>query len=126
MRAGIDNTISCQTMWEIDVCAGIAEAKLQNSHSWDFVIFAQGIDVGSDVAQILGEKRKTSKLFPQLVEKFVSRTVDPAASDRGFFLRRDFPELSEATKVIKADEVAGLGRPAQTFNPPRIACRPHC
>src|SRR5262249_52767265 len=55
------------------------------------------------------------------IEKFVTGSIDPSTVNRRGLVCRNFPELREAAKVIKPDEIAGLGRPAQALYPPLIA-----
>ena len=49
------------------MCApGSAESELQYGHARNFVILAQGVNVGSDVAEIFGEKRQAAERLAQL------------------------------------------------------------
>src|SRR5713226_3126239 len=81
--------------------------------------------VGSNHAQVFGEKRQPSQIFAELEEKFVAWAIHPSAIDSGRFVSGDFPKLGKTAEVVEADEVAGLRGPAQAPHPPAIASGAH-
>src|SRR5271169_3071427 len=112
-------------MRQVNMRASIAKAELQHSHAGNLVLFTKSVNIGSNVAEVLGKEWQPSQFLVQLVEEFVARAIDPTAIYRSFFGGRNFPELGEAAKVVKTHEVAGLRSPAQALYPPLEAARAH-
>src|SRR5208282_923037 len=101
------------------------ETKLQHGHTGNLQPIAQRVHGRSDVAQILGKKRQSPQRLAQLQKQIIARTIDPPAIDRGRVRGRNLPELIESAKVIEADVVTVLRRPAEPPNPPVISLRLH-
>src|SRR5208282_3253990 len=87
--------------------------------------FAESMNVGRDVSEILGEKWQTTQSLAQIHEKIVFRTIDPAAMNRGRLARRNLPELRKPAEMIEADIVEIVRETANPVDPPRISLLPH-
>ncbi len=68
VRAGVYDLLGGESVRQMGVRANIAKAKLQHGHAGNFEAFAQGIYVGRDVSEILGEEREPAQGLAQLQE----------------------------------------------------------
>ena len=66
MSTGVYDLVGGESVRQMGVCADIAETKLQHGHAWNLQAFAQGIYVGCNVSQILGEKWEPTQSLTQL------------------------------------------------------------
>src|SRR6202045_1470544 len=110
-------------MRQIHVCAFISKPKLENRHPRNLQPLPQSVNFGRDVSEIFSEERRAAQSGANGVEEIVTGTVDPGTIDRGWVGSRNFPELIEATKMIKPDVVAVARCPSQTLDPPFVARR---
>src|SRR5947208_16011117 len=101
-------------MRQIGVCTGVAKSKLEHSHSWNIVTIAQDDYIRCDQTEVFGEERQAAQFLFELVEEFVTWSVNPTAVDRGRLTSGDLPKLGEAAEVIETDVIAGLRRPAKS------------
>ena len=124
MRAGV-NDFCGGAVRQVDVRAFIAESELQHGHTGNLQSFAQGVNFGSDVAEIFREKRQATERLAKFLEQVVTRAIHPAAVDGGGIGCRNFPELVEAAEMIEPHVIAISRRPAQALDPPGIASGLH-
>src|SRR5215468_5705536 len=83
------------------------------------------MNLGCDIAQVLGEERQSAEGFAYFREQVISGPVDPAAVDGGRLAGVNLPELLEAAEVIEADVVALPGYSAEARDPPGISLLLH-
>src|SRR5579864_2098656 len=107
-------------MRQIGVGSNVSECELQHGHSGDVVTIAQRNHIGSNEAEVFGEKRQSPELIAHFIEELVSRPIHPAAANRGRLIGGNFPELCETAKMVEPNEVASLRGPAQAQRPPPI------
>src|SRR5580700_8063428 len=77
------NDLAGSAMWQIHACARIAKAELHHGHSWNLQPLAQRVHFRRDVAEIFREEWQAPKSIAQFVKQVVSRTIHPAAMNRG-------------------------------------------
>src|ERR1700694_1748933 len=110
-------------MRQIHVRALVSKPKLENRHARNLQPLPQSMNFGRDVSEIFSEERQAAQSSANGLEEIVTGTIDPGTVDSGWVGSRNFPELIEATKMIKPDVVAVARCPSQTLDPPFIARR---
>src|SRR5512140_2031459 len=121
VRAGVDDGVLFVAVRQIDVRAGISEAKLQHAHARHLVAFAECVHLGGDDSKVFGDERQIAEALAQHVEKIVLGSVYPLAVNGRWLLRRNLPVLFESAEVIETNDVAGVKRPAHATFPPVVA-----
>src|SRR6267378_3639097 len=113
MGSGVDHLCGRVGVRKMSMRTDIPKTELEHSHARNADPFAKRMDIGRDVAQILGEKRQPTQGVAQTIEQIVFGTVNPAPIDGSLLSARNFPKLGEASKVIEPDVIKIVCRPAQ-------------
>src|SRR5258706_9488246 len=95
-----------------------AKRELQDSHSGEAELCAQGLDLRRDYAEILCNDWQIAKRRGQRSKQLATGSVDPFA----VFSRRlsggNFPAGHESAKMIDAHEIELRQREAHSIDPP--------
>src|ERR1035441_1327450 len=99
----------------------VAKCKLQKTHTWEMELLAQSFYGRSDDAQIFGNDWQFAKCTLQCQKQIFSRTFDPAAVDRLFFVARYLPIRFKAAEVVEPHHIEHGEGCAKALDPPLIS-----
>src|ERR1700746_3779653 len=87
----------------------VSESKLQQAHPRKAKLLAKTLHLGSNHAQVLGNKWQFFQFILQGQEEFGAGTLYPLASSRRQGAGRDLPVSLEAAEMIQSHEVEQPG-----------------
>ena len=125
MRAGVADAVGAIGVRQVVARLARIEGELQHLHAGEAGLGEQRLQLGRDIAEILGDELHIVEPAGEPADEVHARPLDPLAVFGGLVAVGHGPIGLEAAEMVDAQRVIELGRALDAADPPAVAVGAH-